>query len=171
MTQSSSSSASANRRELSFHCFNCLRGELDRIEAACRNDPSSLDATGNWTPAQILQHLADAMKGSFDGFAFRAPWLGGTLGPLVRRMALRRPAIPSGIQLKGAAKAAIPPEDASFDDALASLRREINRADDERMTANHPFFGKMTQANWTTFHLRHAELHLGFISFSEPSAE
>ncbi|HEX7449790.1 MAG TPA: DUF1569 domain-containing protein [Pirellulales bacterium] len=32
-----------------------------------------------------------------------------------------------------------------------------------KKATRHSVFGKLTHADWTQFHLRHAELHLGFV--------
>jgi len=156
---STRSDAPAARRRLEFHCFNCLRGELDRLEAA---GEANIRAVGRWTPGQVVQHLAEVVTRSIDGFEFEGPRLVRMLRPVLRLTMMGRP-MPSGVKLKGAMTAMVPPPSIRFDNALANLRRELDRAERERMTAKSPVFGRMTHDDWANLHLRHAELHLGFL--------
>ncbi|MFI4892885.1 MAG: DUF1569 domain-containing protein, partial [Phycisphaerales bacterium JB058] len=56
----------APRRELSFGSLDELGAELDRLEAA--GAAGNLGHTGNWTPGEILDHLANFWTCSLDGF-------------------------------------------------------------------------------------------------------
>lgn len=49
------------------------------------------------------------------------------------------------------------------------LRRQIQRVQDgERFTQASPIFGKLSHEQWVNLHLKHAELHLGFL---DPGAD
>lgn len=147
-------------RELHFHCFNCLRSELDRIEEA---GDEHATGTGNWNPAQIVQHVAEVVTRSIDGFEFRAPLFARLMRPLLRAKLMGKP-LPTGVKLKGGSAVLIPPESVRLNDAIALLRKELDRAEQQKMTADSPIFGKMAHEDWTDLHLRHAEMHFGFIS-------
>ena len=60
------------RRNVRFESIDDLAEEIDRLVAAQRE--GHLVANGNWTPAQILDHLARFMEFSYEGFPFRASW-------------------------------------------------------------------------------------------------
>lgn len=46
---------------------------------------------------------------------------------------------------------------------MASLRQAIGRLKTETKRGAHPVIGRLNAAEWDQFHLRHAEMHLGFI--------
>ncbi|MBL9124554.1 MAG: DUF1569 domain-containing protein [Planctomycetaceae bacterium] len=146
----------SRRRTLRFASFDELAAELDRLAA------SPVRQLGNWTLGQICRHLAVSFNSSIDGYAFRAPWLVRTLGPLLKGRYLRKP-MPSGFKLpQYAQKSLLPP---AVDDAegVNELRGAIARQMRESHRAPSPIFGAMTRDEWTQLHLRHAELHLSFV--------
>ena len=61
----------APRRAVHYHCFNCLKADLDRIQRA--HDAGTLTTSGNWTLAQNLWHCAKFMECALDGFPSSAP--------------------------------------------------------------------------------------------------
>lgn len=154
---------SAARRALQFASIDDLSRDLDVIEAAHR--AGTLSHTGNHPPGAILQHLAAAINGSFDGI----PDLGGpiwlrVLGPFVKRVALSRPLTP-GVRLKRHVDAKVWDDRAEFEPSLMSLRGAIQRLKTARVgpTERHPFFGRLTRDEWIRFHLLHAQMHLSFV--------
>lgn len=137
------------------------------------NDVEQLAATehrtlGNWTLAQIIQHLADTMKFSLDGFPTKAPWFARTfIAPLIKNSYLTRPLKP-GLKLPKDAEVLLPPSDTNLQTALHNLRRVVSRMEHETPSAPHPFFGPLASQEWEAMHLRHAALHLSFVV---PTAE
>jgi FPC/CPF motif-containing protein YcgG len=51
-----------------------------------------------------------------------------------------------------------------INDALQRLRNAVARLQNERMTAKHPVLGQLNHDEWNQLHLRHAELHLSFVT-------
>ncbi len=152
---------SGNRRAVKLHCFNCLRGELDRFEEI---GADNLKTTGDLTAAQIVQHISEVVTRSIDGFEFSVPWFVRLFRPLIRKKFIGTTTpLDSGIKLKGESLAMIPAADFSLTDAIANLRNELERANEVKMTQPSPVFGVMTHEDWTSLHLRHAELHFSFI--------
>ena len=154
-----------HRREVKLNCFNCLKSELDQFEQA---GEENLTTTGNWTAAQIVQHVCETITRSIDGFDFKAPFMVRLMRPIIRAKLLKsgKP-IPTGIKLTGNAQVMIPNQSITLTEAIANLRAEIERAQKEKMTKPSPVFGKMTHEQWTNLHLRHAELHFSFIQLPE----
>ncbi len=70
--------------------------------------------------------------------------------------------MPPGFRLPKDVEGSFFPAAASPLEALEGLRRAVARLQNERMTARHLVFGKLTHEEWTQLHLRHAELHLSF---------
>ena len=136
---------------------------LDEIVADAEKLVTSPDTKmlGNWPLDQLLTHLATAINGSIDGMPARAPWFIRLAAPLIKGHVLKRGMQP-GFRLPKEVEPRFFPSAASKDAALDTLRRAVARVQNERMTAPHPAFGRMTHEEWTKVHLRHAELHLSF---------
>jgi len=154
------------RRTLHFDALGDLSAELDRLESAHAAD--TLRSTGNWSPGQILQHLADVHRMSFEGVGFRLALPLRVLGRLMKGRALSR-----GMRPGFKAPAGLAPDpDVDFDAALGNLREQISRCDrGQRMTQRSPILGPMSHEDWVRLHCRHAELHLGFLHTDTDEAE
>ena len=105
------------------------------------------------------------MNRSIDGITFKAPWYKRLFGRLVKRRILKH-GLPPGFQLPKDREAAAYPMVASPHEAVDLLRQAVGRVGNERATATHPLFGRLTHEEWTQLHLRHAELHLSFAVLS-----
>lgn len=154
------------RRPLAFASLADISAELDRIEAA--HKAGRLKANGNWTPAQILDHLAITFGLSLDGFPPDAKppailkWIVITF---FKKKAVSGATAPAGIPFPKGVDIFTPSATISFDDALAKLRRMIARATTggERMDKPSPLLGPMTHEQWTGLHRGHCASHLGFL--------
>jgi len=154
----------APRRTLAFTDVAALRTELDRIEASHRS--GRLTTTGNWTPGEILDHLATLWEFSLDGFPAhaRAPWAMRLVGPLLKPMFTRGKTAPAGIRLPEDAAYLLPAAGTPFDRGLARLRRVLDRVDrGERCERASPMFGRTSHPEWMRLHFGHCQLHLGFL--------
>ncbi|MCC5828489.1 MAG: DUF1569 domain-containing protein [Phycisphaeraceae bacterium] len=141
-------------------------GELKRFirDRLGRCDPSGLTVTGRWTPGQILHHLAAGFDRTMRGGPGRRGWLARLRRLPIRWLVLKR-GIPAGRSIPSAVAAELtPPPQANFTAERSRLLRSI-----EAFEAHggdlpvHPVVGPLTKAEWTEFHLRHCELHLGHI--------
>ncbi|MCP3903587.1 MAG: DUF1569 domain-containing protein [Planctomycetes bacterium] len=139
--------------------FESIADVLTDVESL---DGESVRATGTWTPAQIVEHLAGAIDCSIDGYHLRAPALARMKARSMKDRVLRD-GLPTGIGLKGKLRDMLPPENVTWDAAVAHFRDAVARAGREPMDADHPFLGVLTNDEWHQLHCRHAELHLGFV--------
>jgi len=144
------------RRELTFSSLGEVVADAETLVAS-----PSTKMLGNWPLSQLLTHLATAINGSIDGYSAKAPWLIRLVGPLIKRRFFRNKMSP-GFKLPKDVEVGFFPVTASPQEALEELRAVVGRTQDERMTARHPVFGRLTHDEWTQLHLRHAELHLSF---------
>lgn len=120
-------------------------------------------AVGNWTVAQILDHLAKAIQAGFDGPEVRAPWfVRWLIAPAIKGRFLSR-GMPAGFALPKELKHFMPGDDAAVDQSLQNLRTWISRLKSDCPPLGHPAFGKLSHADWIRLHIRHGELHLSFI--------
>ncbi|MCK4873896.1 MAG: DUF1569 domain-containing protein [Phycisphaerales bacterium] len=152
--------AVTERRTLQFSCQNCILGDVRKLSQG------DVRSTGNWKPGQIVQHIADQINRSIDGFEQRMPIVFRLVGSLIRKRVIRKPMKP-GIRLPERFEAMLPPDDISFEQAAANIEQTIGRLKDKRMTAAHPLFGRLTHEQWMRLHCHHAEMHLSFIHMVE----
>lgn len=148
----------SDRRALSFSSMDDIRRDVEALDAAGQRS-----AAGNWTPAQIVDHITRMIEFSLDGFTFTMPWPIRAFGRLVRGVALRRPMKP-GLKLPVRAGALEPDPHTTWDAAVRRFRTACDRiAGGETMTEPSPVLGAMSHDDWVKLHCRHAEMHLSFV--------
>jgi hypothetical protein len=154
-----SKTARPKRRRLRFNSFEEMFVEIESL----RDRPHQ--QLGNWSLPTIIEHLSRSISLSIDGGTFPVPWFLRLIGPwLIKPRALSR-GLPRGFQLPSVARKRLIPEDRpACDEALARLRGSVERFNIERPTNKHPVMGRLNAEEWNQFHLRHAELHLGFLA-------
>ena len=138
--------------------------ELSEVLADARSLAARPHTTvGQWTFAQIVEHLAQAMDACFDGFPFKAPWLARVLiAPFVKNSFLIKP-MKAGFKLPKDAGPLLPPVETDLNEALGHLDRAIARFDKETPSQPHTFFGRMAAQEVMMLQLRHCELHMSFV--------
>jgi hypothetical protein len=145
------------RRQLRFDSFDDLLAEAERLRVG------EVKMLGNWSLAQIFEHLAAGLNSTIDGSSFKPPlFLRLFIAPFMKKKFIYQ-GLPPGFSIPKDAEAQFrPQEDVDVAAGLAALRAAIERvgATDER--AKHPLFGSLTRAESDSFQLRHAELHLSF---------
>jgi hypothetical protein len=124
---------------------------------------------GNWSPAQVLWHIARFVELSFDGFPFRyrrgPKWITRLFRLLAWRWLIAL-AFRPGFKNPMEAAALEPDPSVSLDDAVAYLKQQVGRIQNgERMTQCCSVEGPYTHDEWVFIHLRHAEHHLSFLAF------
>lgn len=154
-----------NRRPLRFGRLDDIVRDLEvlnnRVEAG-----GKVHASGNWTPGQVVDHVAKMIVFSLDGFPpdAKPTLLVRAILRMLKSSALIKPMKP-GIRLKGKMAAALGPDpDVTWGQAMTRLRNVTERVrGGERMTHSSPAFGAMAHEEWIQLHCRHAELHLSFL--------
>ncbi len=144
------------RRKLTFRSFDEVLVDAERLVFS-----PNTKTLGNWPLSQLLTHLATTINSSIDGVSTKAPWFLRLVGPLVKWRIIKN-GMSSGFKLPKEREATAFPAASSPQEALGKLRAAVGRLKQERMTARHPIFGKLTHEEWTRLHLRHAEMHLSF---------
>ncbi|HUU84245.1 MAG TPA: DUF1569 domain-containing protein [Phycisphaerae bacterium] len=141
------------RRKLRFGSYEQILSEVDRLAPAHRT-------LGNWTLAQICEHLFETQTFSVE------PWepeirtsrlFQATIGRIALCVLLWFRFIPEQQGNLGPR----PPVDLQA--ARGHLNESIRRLSSEPTCARHPIFGGMTAAQWRQFHLHHAAHHLSFV--------
>lgn len=152
------SAALQERRILHFADFSQLIADAELVaNSPCRT-------LGNWNVGQILDHLAKAANGPFDGYGgFQAPWFVRYLIiPFIKNNLLTRPMSP-GVRLPKRATALLPTETADPQVALQQLKTALDRFTTEDPHYPHPALGHLALQEWVALTLRHAEMHLSFV--------
>jgi hypothetical protein len=152
----------APRRALRFESIPRLRDELATVEAAHR--AGTLRTTGNWTPGQVLGHLAAWASYPYDGYPMNPPGWIRLLGRLTKRRFTRqtRP-MPAGFRIHGAPEGTFGVENLEFDEGVRRLHAALDRLETTTPTIINPVFGRLSHAEWVGLNLNHAALHLGFL--------
>lgn len=153
----------APRRKLQFHTLHEILRDVEQLGAVTSETGESICADGNWTPAQIVEHVTFLIDGTIDGFDFTVPLLIRVLARPFKKRILTKPMKP-GVKLPARMNVLLPDPETTWEDAVSALRDVIARIDSgERMTQPSPLLGAMTHEDWVNLHCRHAEMHLSFM--------
>ena len=150
------------RRNLRFHDLDQVLLDADALLAA------GYERAGNWSLAQIAEHLATALEMSLDGFPRYLPWPISlpvrwiALGKLLRHERFRR-RVPAPKYLL--------PRDGSDDRAAVERFRSVIRRWQQHaeLMKPSPIFGPLTREQWLEVHLWHCEHHFSFLLPHAPS--
>lgn len=151
-----------DRRRLTFTTLDELAADAERLAAAER--VGKLRCTGNWTAGQTFGHLATWINFAFDGYPpdMRPAWWIKAILKLQRGRFMRGP-LPQGVRIPGIEGGTKGTELLTLDEGLDRLRRAIGRLKVSAPMQPNPIFGPMTHEQWKIMHMRHAELHLGYL--------
>ena len=148
---------SGGRRHVSYGSFEEV---LQDAESLMKHPHMTL---GNWSFGKILQHLADAVDSSFDGFGFRMNLLIRIFGTLFLKNRIIERSFPVGLKLPKRAESLLPPDDVDVAEGFANLKRALARFDSEDPSAYHPTFGYLSRTEWIRLHLNHCAMHMTFV--------
>lgn len=141
--------------------FSSMRDVLNDVEYLDSGDPPR--STGNWTPAQIVLHVAAVINYSVDGFPKpKAPLPVRLLVRPFRKRILAN-GLPAGVRFPKGFDFLAPPSNVDWEVAVDELRRAIGRLETDRMTQRSPVLGRLAHDQWVQLHCRHAELHFSFM--------
>ncbi|MDB5288803.1 MAG: hypothetical protein JWL69_44 [Phycisphaerales bacterium] len=151
----------SNRRTLHFSGIDGLRADVDRIVAAeVRGKARCL---GNWCVGQNFGHVASWIDYSFDGVPMKVPFFVKLfLRPMKNRF-IYKP-MPAGRNIPKVPGGTLGTEPLPTEQGHAKLVRALDRLKAGPPNLPHLLFGMLTHDQWINTHLRHAELHLSFIT-------
>jgi hypothetical protein len=156
--------ANVPRRSLRFTTIDDVLAEIDRIVAA--DHGGILKSAGNWTPGQIMGHVAAWINYSYEGYPLRPPpWF---IRFILRRMVKKylRDGMPAGRRIPGIESGTVGIEPLETAEGADHLRRALRRlTTDEPAPYDSPAFGPMSAEGRIQLNLRHAELHLSFLRY------
>lgn len=151
-------------RKLEFESIAACRAELQRVLEA--DAAGTLQAVGNWTPGQILAHIAAWIEYGYEGYPLKkVPFFVQWLLRLKFKQILRSGMSP-GVRIPGVQGGTTGADDMSTTVAYERLQHALDRLEKgEEATYVSPAFGDMSHEQRVALNLRHAELHLGFLQY------
>lgn len=155
---------SSGYRTLRFDSVDECISDVNQILAA--TEAGSLKATGNWTPSEIMTHLANWIEYAYVGFPIGPPpfFIRWILRLRLRKML--RDGMPRGVRIPGVKRGTVGMEDIETIDAGRRLLAALERLkSDEEAKFHSPAFGALSHEDRIRLNLRHAELHLGYLSY------
>jgi hypothetical protein len=152
------------RRDLNFESVDDALAELGRIMEA--DQAGRLRTLGNWTPGQVMGHVAAWIDYGFDGYPIDPPpWF----VRWILRMRLKKylhGKLPAGVRIPRIENGTVGTEPYSTVEGGERLRRALQRFQrGEPAKYDSPAFGPMSPEDRVQLNLRHAELHLGFLTY------
>jgi hypothetical protein len=150
----------ADRRRLRFDTPAQLLADVDRIAASER--AGRLRRTGNWTAGQTLGHLATWINYGYDGYPIKPPWIVKMILRGMKGRFMRGP-MPAGKRIPKVEGGTLGVEPRTLDEGLAGFRAAWQRLQKSAPDKPNIIFGPLRHEEWIAMHLRHAELHLGFL--------
>ena len=145
------------RRSLHFETSDDAWEDIRRLRDA------DIVVIGAWSAGKIVQHLADTINYSIDGFPEHVmKGIGPPLHPRIADRMLKK-GVRAGIQLPDAFEVLLPDEGIDLDLAMDNFQAALARMQTERMESRSPLLGEMNHERWLQGHCRHAELQLSFI--------
>jgi hypothetical protein len=147
----------ARRRNVRYADLDAFLADADRL--AVMGAPT----IGNWTLAQIFDHLAHSMTVAVNGTSALFPLPARVVLRLLRKRIISRPLKPGFNCPRRLADILKPADHVETADALQRLHAAVRQFQKASFLPPHPAFGRMTRDEWHQLSLRHAELHMSFV--------
>lgn len=153
-----------NARELHFANLDEVIAEMDRIASADRE--GRLRQLGNWSAGTIFGHLATWIDYSFEGFPpkLNPPWIIRFILKFQKSKFMKGP-MPRGVKIPGIEGGTFATEAVPLEEGVRHLHSSLERLKREKPTQPSVLFGEMTHEEWIKGTLRHAELHMSYLTY------
>jgi hypothetical protein len=143
------------RRQLAFDDFSQVWADIQNLLA------QGYTRVGKWSLGPMCDHLALALDGSIDGFAYMPPWYFRIVARQILPVILWRKRFPTGAKLPERFE---PTADISDEIGAQRFAERLGRFENHHgAMALHPFFGKLSNQRWRKLHLIHCAHHLSFL--------
>jgi hypothetical protein len=154
----------ADYRKLRFDSLDDCMSEVGRILEAY--EQGRLRNSGNWTPGQIMAHIAAWIEYGYDGYPIGPPPFFVRWILRLRLQKMLRDGMPRGVRIPRVREGTVGMEDMATPAAEQRLLKALKRLQDgEEARFHSPAFGPMSNDDRIRLNLRHAELHLGFLAY------
>jgi hypothetical protein len=156
-------SATNSRRTLRFE--NLDQAIADARSLAELEQAGRIKAIGNWTLGQSLNHLACWVDYGYDGAPLKVPLVIRLIMRPLKSRILHK-SMRAGTRIPGVKDGTLATDPAPTGEALPHFVRGFERLKTESPGRPSPLFGELSHAEWIALHLRHAELHLSFLTLA-----
>lgn len=150
-------------RTLRFGSLAEARAEVERLLAADRE--GKLRTLGNWTAGQIFGHCAAWIDWGYDGYPAAMntpPWFVKLVCKIMKKRMMTKP-MGKGFRMPKVEAGTYGTEVMPTQVGGAKLLAAFTKLEGAGPKFPSPAMGALTQAEATMLHLRHCELHLGFL--------
>jgi hypothetical protein len=147
----------ADRRSVHYDSLDEFLADAERLSRI----PTK--TVGNWTLAQIFDHLTRSMNTAVDGSAAVFPAPLRFFLRFVRKRIASSPMKPGFHLPKKVDAVLMPGRELETGPALEKLRESVSRFCNAATFHPHLAFGKLSREEWTSLMLRHSELHMSFV--------
>lgn len=149
-------------RQIELHTPAQAIAEATRLAELAR--AGKLRTMGNWSAGQIFAHLAWWIEAIDENKGPKPPWFMKLIGPMIKKKILHGPLM-TGFRIPRSATGTFGDEPCELEEGFARFCQAMQRLDRAAppLPDRHPLFGSMSGKDWLSLHLRHAELHLGFL--------
>ena len=156
-------------RQLQFASLEACAEEVRRIAEA--DQVGRLQARGHWTSGQVMAHVAAWIEYGYEGFPIGSP-------PFFIRWILKRQlkrilknGMSAGVRIPRVPGGTTGMEPMPTADAAQRLLAALTRLGSDEVAAyESPAFGPLSDEDRVRLNLRHAELHLGFLTYDTDGA-
>jgi hypothetical protein len=158
--------SSTDRRTLTFDTIDDVMEDINRIQAA--QESGTLAVCGQWTAGEILTHLSAWIEYGYEGYPMEpAPWI-VRQGMKLFLMRILKNGMEPGVKIPGVEGGTTGQIKVATETACQRYLVALNRlASSEPVKYPSPAFGDLSQEKRVKLNLRHAELHLSFITFTQ----
>lgn len=120
---------------------------------------------GNWAAGQSFGHLATWINFAYDGYPpeLRTMWIIRVFAKLLLKKKFIKGPMRPGVRIPGVKGGTVATAPMSTEQGMDMLRKAWARLAAVAPHAPNPLIGPLTHDEWKRLHLRHAELHLGFL--------
>lgn len=150
------------RRPVHYNTYKDLMDDVFRVAPSHKT-------LGNWSLAQICDHLARSFRLQVKAADIVLPWSVSTFARLFLKRRFLTKSLPAGFSIPSKhVETLVASPDLPLTQAIANLEQVIEQCKETRASQPHPLLGKLNREEWEAFNLRHAEMHMSFV-LSQPS--
>ncbi len=147
------------RRKVWYNSVGEMEADVAKLVEAER--AGKLQRLGNWTLGTALNHLGTWTSFAHEGNPLKPPffvrWIVG-----MRKKKYFTQGLPAGVHIPKVEGGTLASQPTDLETGLAKFNSAWGRLKRGEPTKPNVIFGPLSQEEWVTLNLRHAELHLSF---------